>query len=141
GINSYSNLLWVNRTIDRHPTKTWSPAHLVRVGLSLPRVSRPAGKFFYSNTNTLMLGLIIQKLTRHDLAHVFERRIFRPLHMRHTLFPVLTSNAITGPHPQGYLFGSNVSTLRDPALPPRKRRLAIQGKLLPNDVTAENPSW
>ena len=72
---------------------------------------------------------------------MFRERIFRPLHLQHTLLPALTSNRIPGPHPHGYLFGTNVSTLRNPALPPRKQKLAIAGKLLPNDVTDDNPSW
>jgi CubicO group peptidase (beta-lactamase class C family) len=141
GIDTYSNLLWFNRTLDRHPTKVWDPRRLVRVGLALPTVGPPASTFFYSNTNTLMLGLIVEKLTHHSLRWVFEHRIFRPLHMHHTELPRLTSNTIPGPHPQGYLFGTNVSTLEDPALPPAEQKLALEGKLLPNDVTNENPSW
>jgi D-alanyl-D-alanine carboxypeptidase len=104
-------------------------------------VALPGRKFFYSNTNTLMLGLIVQKLTHHGLAWVFEHRIFEPLGLHDTLLPALTSNAIPAPHPQGYLFGTNVSTLDDLALPPHQQQLAIEGKLLPNDVTNENPSW
>jgi D-alanyl-D-alanine carboxypeptidase len=141
GIDTYSNLLWFNRALDRHPKKVWSPRRLVRVGLALPPVARPGSRFFYSNTNTLMLGLIIEKLTHQNLPRVFRERIFRPLHLQHTLLPALTSNRIPGPHPHGYLFGTNVSTLRNPALPPRKQKLAIAGKLLPNDVTDDNPSW
>jgi D-alanyl-D-alanine carboxypeptidase len=141
GIDTYSNLLWFNRALDRHPTKVWDPRRLVRVGLALPPVARPGSRFFYSNTNTLMLGLIIEKLTHQTLPRVFRERIFRPLHLRHTLLPALTSNRIPGAHPHGYLFGTNVSTLRDPALPPHKQKLAIEGKLLPNDVTKDNPSW
>ena len=141
GIDTYSNLLWVNRKLDRHPTTVWDPARLVRVGLALPPVGPPVSTFFYSNTNTLMLGLIVQKLTHHSLRWVFEHRIFAPLHLHHTELPPLRSNRIPGPHPQGYLFGTNVSTLEDPALPPAEQKLAVAGKLLPNDVTNENPSW
>ena len=141
GVDTYSNLLWFNRALDRHPTKVWSPHDLVRVGLALPPVANPGARFFYSNTNTLMLGLIIEKLTHQNLSRVFRERIFQPLHLHHTLLPALTSNLIPGPHPHGYLFGTNVSTLRNPALPPRKQKLAIEGRLLPNDVTDDNPSW
>jgi D-alanyl-D-alanine carboxypeptidase len=141
GFDTYSNLIWFNRMLDTHPTKVWNPARLVRVGLALPPVGLPGEKFFYSNTNTLMLGLIVQKLTHHSLRWVFAHRIFQPLHLHHTELPALTSNVIPGPHPQGYLFGTNVSTVEDPALPPAQQKLAIAGKLLPNNVTAENPSW
>ncbi|MFI4875873.1 MAG: serine hydrolase, partial [Blastopirellula sp. JB062] len=37
----------------------------------------------------------------------------------------------------GYLFGTNV----DPTLTPQQQEQALAGKLLPNDVTNDNPSW
>ncbi len=141
GINTYSNELSFNRTLDRNRFKVWKPEQLVQMGIALPRVAKPGGDFFYSNTNTVLLGQIIQKLTHHSLRYEFQHRIFDRLHLHHTSFPRLTDSSIPGPHPHGYMFGTNVSTLVDPALPEPERTLALEGKLLPNDWTQQNPSW
>jgi CubicO group peptidase (beta-lactamase class C family) len=45
----------------------------------------PGSRFLYSNTNFLLLGLIIERLTRKKLGDVLAERIFGPLGMSHTL--------------------------------------------------------
>jgi D-alanyl-D-alanine carboxypeptidase len=57
------------------------------------------------------------------------------------MLPPIASNSIPDPHPQGYLFGTNVSTLTNAALPPDQETAAHDGTLPPNDVTDLNPSW
>lgn len=141
GLFNYSELESFNRTLDEDPTKVWQPEELVALGLAQPPYFPPGQGFHYSNTNTVLLGLIIEQLTGKELADVFEERIFSPLRLENTLLPPITSNAIPDPHPQGYLFGTNVSTLTDPALPPDQQTAARDGTLLPNDVTDMNPSW
>lgn len=44
----------------------------------------PGSRFLYSNTNFLLLGLIVERLTGHPLGAYLERRIFRPLGMTGT---------------------------------------------------------
>ena len=45
----------------------------------------PGSRFLYSNTNFLLLGRIIEKLTKKKLGDVLAERIFKPLGMNHTL--------------------------------------------------------
>jgi D-aminopeptidase len=45
----------------------------------------PGSRFLYSNTNFLLLGHIIERLTKKPLAEVLEERIFKPLGMTDTL--------------------------------------------------------
>jgi CubicO group peptidase (beta-lactamase class C family) len=45
----------------------------------------PGSRFLYSNSNFLLLGLIIEKLTQQKLGDVLHDRIFRPLGMTDTL--------------------------------------------------------
>ncbi|MGV9681051.1 serine hydrolase [Nocardia sp. NPDC003482] len=62
--------------------------------------------------------------------------------MTETSFPALTSAALPDPHPQGYMFGSNVLTMGSPpALPAPMQADAHDGSLLPGDRTLDNPSW
>jgi len=46
---------------------------------------KPGSRFLYSNTNFLLLGHIIERLTRKKLGDVLEERIFKPLGMTDTL--------------------------------------------------------
>ena len=41
----------------------------------------PGSRFLYSNTNFLLLGLIVEKLTKKKLGDVLAERIFKPLGM------------------------------------------------------------
>jgi D-alanyl-D-alanine carboxypeptidase len=141
GLYNYTELESVNRTLDDDPDKVWQPQELVALGLAQPPYSAPGLAFHYSNTNTVLLGLIVEQITGQKLEDVFQERIFTPLGLRNTVFPPLTSNSILDPRPQGYLFGTNVSTLANPALPPDQQAAARAGTLLPNDVTDINPSW
>ncbi len=45
----------------------------------------PGSRFLYSNSNFLLLGRIIERLTRKKLGDVLAERIFTPLGMSHTM--------------------------------------------------------
>lgn len=141
GLHNYSELESFNQILDEDPTRVWHPEELVALGLAQPPYFPPGQGFHYSNTNTVLLGLIIEQLTGQELEDVFYERIFGPLGLQETLLPPLESNAIPEPQPRGYMFGTNVSTLSDPALPSEQQAAASNGTLLPNDVTDMNPSW
>ena len=104
-------------------------------------VLRSAADFEYSNTNTVLLGLIIEQRTELSLKDAFQQRIFDRLQLTHTGFPAADDVSIPSPHPRGYMFGTNVSTLDDAALPAAEQAAAAEGTLLPNDHTDSNPSW
>ena len=46
---------------------------------------KPGSRFLYSNTNFLLLGHIIERLTKKTLGEVLEERIFKPLGMTDTM--------------------------------------------------------
>ena len=46
---------------------------------------RPGSRFLYSNTNFLLLGIIVERLAKMKLGAFMEERIFRPLGMSHTM--------------------------------------------------------
>jgi D-aminopeptidase len=45
----------------------------------------PGSRFLYSNTNFLLLGLIVERLSKKKLGEFLAERIFKPLGMSHTL--------------------------------------------------------
>lgn len=141
GLASYSFDPQVNRYMDEEPWRTWDPEELVAIGLAAPPLFAPGEGFFYSNTNTILLGLIAEKLGGAQLSDLMQQRLFDPLKLEHTVFPALDDVTLPDPYPHGYLYGSNVSTIQTTALPLYQQKQAADGTLLPSDVTWLNPSW
>ena len=98
-------------------TRSWSPRELVALVADRQPDFAPGAGWAYSNTNYMLAGLMIERVTGHSLGAELKRRIFTPLHLRDTSFPV-NATAIPGPHLNGYAF--------------------VDGKAL--DVTVLNPS-
>jgi D-alanyl-D-alanine carboxypeptidase len=141
GLGNYTTDLALNERQDADPGAVWDPEELIRIGLAMPVKFPPGQGFFYSNTNTVLLGRIVEQITGNPLATEFERRIFSKVGMGQTSFPALTSNGLPDPHPQGYTYGTNVETMDSLVLPPEVQAAAKAGTLAPMDVTSVNPSW
>lgn len=141
GLYSYTFDREFNETLDREPQKAWTPEELLAIGFSHQPNFDPGERFDYCNTNTVLLGVIIEKLTEMSASEAFKERIFEPLGLTHTSLPDRTDSSIPEPHPQGYAFGTNVSTIDTYALPPAEQAAAKAGRLKPNNETNANPSW
>ncbi len=137
GIATYSELKSFNRTLDQQPDKSFTPQQLIQLGTEQPAMFKPGAEYFYSNTNYVMLGVLIERLTGMKLEQAFAQRIFQPLKMTHTLLPGKDDNQLPVPYAHGYLFGTN----ENPDLTKPQQAEALSGKLLPSDVTHANPSW
>ncbi|MGV9380466.1 serine hydrolase domain-containing protein [Nonomuraea sp. NPDC003707] len=132
------------------PTRNYRPTDLLAASRKNPRPVE-IGTFNYSNTNYILLGMIIEKLAGRSLAAEFNRRLFAPLGMRDTYLPMKASVGIKGPHGHGYApdetgklhdvdklnvttmlgAGGVVSTARDMSAFQRAFR---QGRLLPESL-------
>ena len=83
--------------------RTWTPAELIQRAVANPPTSdRPGEAYAYSNTDYLLLGQIIEKVTGRPYGKEIEHRIIQPLRLRGTAVPG-TSSQIHGPHPHGYV--------------------------------------
>ncbi|WEB42024.1 beta-lactamase family protein [Streptomyces yunnanensis] len=92
---------FVAHRYDRH-----TPTELLRIALAHPPTgatggSRGSAPFSYSNTNYLVLGLVIQGVTGHPYAEELRRRILAPFDLRGTSFPG-DSPTLPAPHGRGY---------------------------------------
>jgi D-alanyl-D-alanine carboxypeptidase len=141
GLYSYTFDPRFNETLDNDPGKAWTPDELLAIAFAHPPDAEPGTTFEYSNTNIVLLGVVIEQLTGEPLEKVFAERIFTPLGLTQTSLPVRTDATIPDPHPQGYSFGTNVSTIQSYALPADQQAAALAGTLKPNDETDANPSW
>ncbi|MEU9137714.1 serine hydrolase domain-containing protein [Streptomyces sp. NPDC048404] len=82
------------------PQRSFTPRELLAYGFKHPNTFAPGAQFEYSNTNLILLGLVIEKVTGDKLRDVIDQRVLRPAHLKHTLFP--KGNEFPKPHPQGY---------------------------------------
>jgi D-alanyl-D-alanine carboxypeptidase len=141
GLFNYTTTLALNTALDETPERVWDPEELVRMGLAEPPYFAPGEDYTYSNTNTVLLGLIAEQLEGRPLADIFRERLFEPLGLTATSFPDVTDASIDEPHANGYMFSNNVDTMEGAALPPDQVAAVEAGELLPTDHTLDNPSW
>jgi D-alanyl-D-alanine carboxypeptidase len=73
---------------------------LVRWGVAQKPLFAPGTKYNYSNTNYLLLGLIIEAITRDTVGHEIEKRLIRPFGLTQTSYP--DTQAMPDPWAHGY---------------------------------------
>jgi D-alanyl-D-alanine carboxypeptidase len=112
GLNDYDHVLFATaEDIEKYQHTTIKPVELVRIGLAEPPVGAPGERHYYANTNYILAGLLLERITRRPAAVELTRRILRPLGMRRSYFPG-TAPRIEGAHSAGYLPWID-GTLRD----------------------------
>ena len=78
------------------------PRELLDVALAEKAQFAPGARHGYSNTNYVVAGLLIQKVTRRPLAEQITTRVVDRAGLRHTYFPAAGEQRIRERHPQGY---------------------------------------
>ena len=95
-------------TADTGGTVPVSPTRAVRTAVTHPPADR--GRFSYSNTNYVLLGLVIREVTGDSYATEAERRIIAPLRLTGTSFP---GSRTTLPSPHGRAYATDGSDVTD----------------------------
>ncbi|MGW6737883.1 serine hydrolase domain-containing protein [Streptomyces sp. NPDC055013] len=104
GLHDYTNEMFA-RTVpgfEAVRTKVFTYRQLVNRSLSKPRTTKPGGAYSYSNTNFVVAGMLIEKLTGHSVGTEYRNRIIEPLKLRDTFY-VHPGRKIPGRHTRGYL--------------------------------------
>ena len=141
GLFNYSTDQAFNQSLDDDPTQTFSIDALLQIAFKHNPYFAPGTDYRYSNTNTLLLGQLIEKITTISVAEAFQQRLFTPLGLSKTFFPPLDNTALPAPYARGYQFGTNVETIDTSVLSPAKQDAARAGSLQPNDTTDWTTSW
>lgn len=123
GLQSYTKVTEFTDTYFAAPETVFDADELIEVGLDASPVFEPGEQFDYSNTNTLLLGKVIEEVTGRPLAEVFDEQIFEPLGLEHTSWPG-ESPELPEPFAQGF-------TLQGDAATPEA----------PSNATNWNPAW
>ncbi len=120
GIPSYTFNASFQETLFSDPDHVWTPQELVDLVKDVDPMYEPGAATFYSNTNTVLIGMVIEQVTGQPIQDVMADRITAPLGLTHTVLP--TDATFPDPHASGY---TTQGTDDD----------------LPVDATDWNPSW
>ena len=83
------------------PLYKWEPEELVRVSLGTYPEAVLGETCIYSNTNYVLLGMIVEQVTGMELAGAMEEYVFKPLGLDSTVFP--SGPEIEGEHSHSYI--------------------------------------
>ncbi|MGW0909502.1 serine hydrolase domain-containing protein [Streptomyces sp. NPDC002853] len=86
--------------LNRH--ETHPPESLVQIAMSHPPTFTPGSDWAYSNTNYVLAGMIIERVTGRALSEEITERISRPLGLAGTYLPHGSDPTIHGPHARHY---------------------------------------
>ncbi|MER5451179.1 serine hydrolase domain-containing protein [Streptomyces sp. NPDC002764] len=85
-----------------HRFETLTPRQVVAASVAKGPAYDPGTHQDYDNIHYTVLGMLIEKVTGDSYAHQAAVRIFRPLGMRDSSFPVGADPRVHGPHNRGY---------------------------------------
>lgn len=119
GLYNYSASPQFTEALYANPYRAWTPGQLLAYSFSRPLNFAPGAGWEYSNTNTVLLGLVVEQVSRQRLQDYLRDHIFRPFGLRQTIFP--TGSEFPFPHAHGYSTNE------------------LTGE--PVDATDWNPSW
>jgi len=141
GLYNYTSDPGLAETLDRDPTKAWTPEELLAIAFRHPPTSPPDTEFEYDNTNYALLGLVIEKVDGRPLATAYRTRLFETLGLQNTFLPASNMHTLPAPFAHGYLYGGASHALVDADYPAELQRAARSGELLPRDFTQLNHSF
>jgi len=81
--------------------RQWALPELVAISTAKPLDFAPGINWSYSNTNYIVAGMLIEKITGQPYGRAVEQRILRPLELRATSVPG-NRVEVPGPHAHGY---------------------------------------
>lgn len=121
GLPNYTEYLGLDDfTKIRH--RFFQPHDLLAAALAHPAKFPPGTRWEYSNTNYLLAGLLVERVTGRPVQEQITERVIRKAGLRDTYWPQPGDQTIQGPHPLGYAIGG-----------------AAAGDVV--DATEMDPSW
>ncbi|WP_244320870.1 serine hydrolase domain-containing protein [Streptomyces melanosporofaciens] len=123
GLFDYTEDPVLARQLSAAADRTRTPASLVRTALTHRPYFAPGVKWRYSNTNYVLLGMVVQQVTGRSYADEARREVLGPLRLHGTSFPG-TRTTLPAPHGRAYT-----------------RDSGARGDGARRDVTDLNPSY
>ncbi|MFF9127258.1 serine hydrolase domain-containing protein [Streptomyces sp. NPDC014889] len=119
GLFDYTADAGFRKALTSNPRQTFTPHQLLSYAFKHTARFPPGRKFDYSNTNLILLGLVVEKAGGRPLADYIATHVLRPAGLDETFFPA--GAQFPRPHAHGYTNQTANGEVRD--------------------ATGWNPSW
>ena len=120
GLPDFDETLFGTTDVFQYRHHYVTPRDVLDSALSKPAAFEPGAQWKYTNTNYIVLGMLIERVSQRPVGEQIDERIVKKLGLSHTYFPAPGEETIRGTHPQGY-------------------HLSAGGKL--EDITEMDPAW
>lgn len=100
GIYNYNVSSIFTDQMNATPLKVWDPQEFLDIAKAQPYYFSPGTGYEYSNTNTIMAGMIVEKITGNKIEYEIKKRIIEKLNLNNTYYPA--DNLLWGQHSSGY---------------------------------------
>ncbi|MFC9294418.1 serine hydrolase domain-containing protein [Streptomyces sp. NPDC057011] len=100
GLFNYSEDEGFYKALTADPRRPFTPRELLAFAFRHPVLFAPGAEFSYCNTNLILLGLVVEKVSGAKLADYVNTEVVKAAGLKHTLFP--TGAEFPRPHAQGY---------------------------------------
>ncbi|MFE6685704.1 serine hydrolase domain-containing protein [Streptomyces sp. NPDC057743] len=101
GIGDYAGSIFTTAdSLEGYRFHTFPPEELARLGVAAPALGKPGEAHHYSNTNYVLAGLMLRKVTGQSPESYITEHVIRKAGLRHTYFP--KSPTLSGPHAKMY---------------------------------------
>ncbi|MEU0968937.1 serine hydrolase domain-containing protein [Streptomyces sp. NPDC005917] len=113
GLFNYSEDEDFFKALTSDPQRPFTPQELLDYSFKHPVMFQPGQKFYYTNTNLILLGLLVEKESGQRLGDYLRQHVLGPAGLSHTAFP--TGNEFPTPHAQGYTDQTATGRVEDTA--------------------------
>lgn len=126
GINSYTNFIddWFMPYINDR-TRVWTDRELIDMvnakfsDPELGQIATPGATWYYSNTNTVILGYILEQIYGKPIGNIIQDWFIGPLGLTKTVYPAPGESVMPEPYAHGYMNWANY--VSEPSLPSTDR--------------------
>ena len=120
GLPDFDETLFGTTDVFQYRYHYVTPRDVLDSALSKPAQFEPGTQWKYTNTNYIVLGMLVERVSQRPVGEQIDQRIVKKLGLSHTYFPAPGEEKIRGTHPRGY-------------------HLNGEGKL--EDITEMDPAW
>ncbi|MFC0713472.1 serine hydrolase domain-containing protein [Cellulomonas biazotea] len=115
GVPEYLDVLLADglSSVDAMVDTYVQPRALLDAAMTRPATFAPGAGWSYSNTNYVVAGLLVEKVTGRPLHEELTHRVIEKAGLRDTYVPAVGEREIRGRHPHGYHADTPGGPLRD----------------------------
>jgi D-alanyl-D-alanine carboxypeptidase len=111
GLPDYTKSEGFEKQIGTDPTGFVSPARVISWVAKKPLLFKPDSKYEYSNTDNIVVGLMVESATQRTYANQLQRIVFGPSKLTQTSLP--TTLGLPSPYIYGYFAATETEGAQD----------------------------